>query len=51
MTDSEQRYVDALVKENERLKAEITRKVEEKNEKEDINRRLKNVIKAIADML
>lgn len=51
MTDSEQAYVDALVKENERLKAELAKKVEANNEKEYINRRLKNVIKTIADML
>ena len=51
MTDSEQRYVDDLIKDNARLKAELEKKVEEKNEKEDINRRLKNVIKEIADML
>lgn len=51
MTDSEQAYVDELVKENERLKSELAKKVEANNEKEDINRRLKNVIKTIADML
>ncbi|ADZ83141.1 hypothetical protein [Cellulosilyticum lentocellum] len=51
MTDSEQRYVDTLKIENQRLKDEIAAKVQEKNQERDINRRLKNVIKTIADML
>ncbi|WP_410497140.1 hypothetical protein QTL86_10365 [Cellulosilyticum sp. ST5] len=51
MTDSEQRYVDTLKIENQRLKDEIAAKVHEKNQERDINRRLKNVIKTIADML
>lgn len=51
MTDSEQRYVDALKVENNRLKQEVQELKQEKAEKEDLNKRLKNVVKAIAEMM
>lgn len=49
--ECENAYIDSLEKENTRLKEELNLQIDRANEKEQLNVRLKRVLKEIADMI